>query len=87
VILPSRRPLYDWHILNEQLEQSTILLEDLGKAPKQVIVDLDFRGVDNDDPHVEIILEIIHRGKFKLLTKPQRRWLKRSQGWKRRLGI
>jgi IS5 family transposase len=66
---------YDGHLLNAQLEQTTILLEDVGRAPKVVVVDLGFRGVDGDNPNVEII----HRGKFKSLTKPQRRWLKRRQ--------
>jgi IS5 family transposase len=66
---------YDGHVLNEQLEQTTILLEDTGKAPKQVIVDLGYRGVDKDNPTVEII----HRGKYKSLTRQQRRWLKRRQ--------
>lgn len=66
---------YDGHVLNEQLEQTTILLENTGKAPKQVIVDLGYRGVDKDNP----TMEIIHRGKYKSLTKQQRRWLKRRQ--------
>ena len=38
-------------------------------------VDLGFRGVDRDNPQVEII----HRGKYKSLTRPQRRWLRRRQ--------
>ena len=66
---------YDGHVLNQQLEQTAILLEDTGKMPKQVIVDLGYRGVDKDNPTVEII----HRGKYKSLTKQQRRWLKRRQ--------
>ena len=66
---------YDGHVLNEQLEQTTLLLEDTGKSPQQVIVDLGYRGVDQDNPTVEII----HRGKYKSLTKQQRRWLKRRQ--------
>ena len=66
---------YDGHVLNQQLEQTTILLEDTGKSPKQVIVDLGYRGVDKDNPTVQII----HRGKYKSLTKQQRRWLKRRQ--------
>jgi len=66
---------YDGHLLNEQLEQTTILLEDVGRTPKEVVVDLGFRGVDTDNPKVDII----HRGKFKSLTKPQRRWLKHRQ--------
>lgn len=66
---------YDGHVLREQLEQTTILLEDIGRRPKQVIVDLGYRGVDQDNPGVEII----HRGKYKTLTPQQRRWLKRRQ--------
>jgi len=66
---------YDGHILSAQLEQTRVLLEDVGKIPKQVVVDLGFRGVDHENPE----LEIIHRGKYKSLTKPQRRWLKRRQ--------
>ncbi len=45
------------------------------KQPKQVFVDLGYRGVDADNPGVEII----HRGKTKSLTQQQRRWLKRRQ--------
>jgi IS5 family transposase len=40
-----------------------------------VVVDLGFRGVDRDNARVEII----HRGKYKSLTRQQRRWLKRRQ--------
>lgn len=66
---------YDGHVLNQQLEQTGHLLEGTGKAPKQVVVDLGYRGVDKDNPGVEII----HRGKHKSLSKQQRRWLKRRQ--------
>lgn len=66
---------YDGHQLNQQLEQTGILLEDVGVTPKQVVVDLGYRGVDRDNPGVEII----HRGKHKSLTKQQRRWLRRRQ--------
>lgn len=68
---------YDGHILSAQMEQSAILLEDVGVKPKQAIVDLGFRGkdVDADNPG----LEIIHRGRIKTLTNIQRRWLKRRQ--------
>ncbi len=66
---------FDGHILHKQLTQARILLENAGSTPRQVIVDLGFRGVDADNPQVEII----HRGKYKSLTKPQRRWLKRRQ--------
>ena len=37
---------YDGHVLNQQLEQTTILLEDIGRSAQQVIVDLAYRGVD-----------------------------------------
>lgn len=66
---------YDGHTLNEQIEQTATLLQDTGKAPRQVIVDLGYRGVDKDNPTVQII----HRGKYKSLTRQQRRWLKRRQ--------
>ena len=56
---------YDGHILPGQLEQTQMLLADTGSTPKQVIADLGFRGVDADNPNVEII----HRGKYKSLTK------------------
>jgi len=64
---------YDGHILSAQLEQTNILLEDAGKSPKQIFVDLGYRGVDHDNPNVEII----HRGKYKSLTRQQRRCLRR----------
>ena len=66
---------YDGHTLHEQLEQTGILLEDVGVVPKHVMVDLGFRGVDRDNPKVQII----HRGKAKSLNRQQRRWLKRRQ--------
>lgn len=66
---------YDGHTLAEQLEQVRILCQDTGAVLKTVVVDLGYRGVDKDNPGVEII----HRGKFKSLTTLQRRWLKRRQ--------
>ncbi|MDR0274870.1 MAG: hypothetical protein LBI48_05955, partial [Burkholderiaceae bacterium] len=66
---------YDAHTLAGQLEQAGILTEEIGAKPKQVIVDLGYRGVDAGNPGVEII----HRGKLKSLTNQQRRWLKRRQ--------
>ncbi|MEO6276830.1 IS5 family transposase [Roseateles sp.] len=66
---------FDGHTLAQQLEQTRNLLQDLARQPSQVIVDLGYRGVDADNPGVEII----HRGKFKTLTALQRRWLKRRQ--------
>lgn len=66
---------YDGHTLAEQLEQVRNLCQDIGVEPKTVVVDLGYRGVDHVNPGVEII----HRGKFRSLTKLQRRWLKRRQ--------
>ena len=66
---------YDGHTLNEQLEQVRNLCQDIGVQPKIAVVDLGYRGVDADNPGVQII----HRGKFKSLTAVQRRWLKRRQ--------
>ena len=50
---------YDGHVLSAQLEQTSNLLQDLGRSPKQMVVDLGYRGVDADNPGVQII----HRGK------------------------
>ena len=66
---------YDGHVLSAQLEQTSNLLQDLGRSPKQVIVDLGYRGVDADNPGVQII----HRGKCKSLTDHEKRLLKRRQ--------
>ena len=66
---------YDGHVLSAQLEQTTNLLQDTGRAPKQVIVDLGYRGVDADNPGVQII----HRGKYKSLSDHEKRLLKRRQ--------
>lgn len=66
---------YDGHTLAEQLEQTTILLEDIAAAPSTAIVDLGFRGVDRELAPVQVV----HRGKAKTLTVQQRAWLKRRQ--------
>jgi IS5 family transposase len=61
---------YDGQVLSAQLEHTRILLEDTGKSPRQVFVDLGYRGVDRENPNVEII----HRGKDRSLTRLQRRY-------------
>jgi IS5 family transposase len=66
---------YDGHVLSAQLEQTSNLLQDLGRSRKQVIVDLGYRGVDADNPGVQII----HRGKYKSLSDHEKRLLKRRQ--------
>lgn len=66
---------YDGHTLAEQLEQSGILMQDIKGNPKPstAIVDLGYRGVSIPG------VDIIHRGKAKRLTIPQRTCLKRRQ--------
>jgi transposase, IS5 family len=66
---------YDGHTLAAQLEQTGILLQDIGVKPTMAVVDLGFRGVDDEVAPVQVI----HRGKNKSLTATQRRWLKRRQ--------
>ena len=66
---------YDGHVLSAQLEQTNNLLQGLGRSPKQVVVDLGYRGVDAENPGVHII----HRGKYKLLTDHEKRLLRRRQ--------
>jgi transposase, IS5 family len=66
---------YDGHTLHEQIEQSAILMQSLGVKPEKVYTDLGYRGVDKDNPDVEIK----HRGKDKRLTDEERRLLKRCQ--------
>ena len=68
---------YDGHILSAVLEQATNLTQDLSVTISEVVADLGFRGkdVDADNPRVQII----HRGRYKSLSKQQQRWLKRRQ--------
>ena len=66
---------YDGHILSAVMEQTANLVQDLPVKIKQIVVDLGFRGVDKDNPG----MEIIHRGKIKSLSQEQRAWLRRRQ--------
>ena len=66
---------YDGHTMHEQIEQSSILMQDLGVKPEVVYADLGYRGVDKDNPDIEIK----HRGKDKRLSDEERRLLKRRQ--------
>lgn len=66
---------YDGHTLNEQLDQTTILLQDNGVKPDQVFVDLGYRGVDGDNPEVRII----HRGKARRISPQEKKLLRRRQ--------
>ena len=66
---------YDGHTLQQQIEQSTILMQDNSIIPNTAYVDLGYRGVDRDNPG----LAIKHRGKFKTLSEAERKNLKRRQ--------
>lgn len=68
---------YDGHVLAEQLEQTSILLQEVqGEARvKTVLTDLGYRSVDADIAPVQLV----HRGKSKTLSNKQRRWLKRRR--------
>lgn len=63
------------HTLAQQIEQTNTQLEEIGTKPTTGVVDLGFRGVDAELKPVEVV----HRGKYKSLSKQQRRWLKRRQ--------
>ena len=66
---------YDGHTLAEQIEQVTILMQDTGMKPGTAWVDLGYRGVDADNPDIEIK----HRGKKARLTELEVKTLKRRQ--------
>ena len=66
---------YDGHTMHEQIEQSVILMQGLGVKPSVVYADLGYRGVDKDNPDIQIK----HRGKDKRLTDEERMLLKRRQ--------
>ena len=66
---------YDGHTLVEQIEQATILMQDTGVKPNTAWVDLGYRGVDADNPNIEIK----HRGKRTRLTELEVKTLKRRQ--------
>ena len=66
---------YDGHTLAEQIEQTTILMQDTGAKPRTAWVDLGYRGVEDDNPEIQIK----HRGKKTRLTALELRTLKRLQ--------
>ncbi len=66
---------YDGHTLAEQIEQATILMQDTGAKPKTAWVDLGYRGVEDENPGIEIK----HRGKKTRLNALEIRTLKRRQ--------
>jgi IS5 family transposase len=68
---------YDGHTLAEQIEQVTILMHGTGMKPGTAWVDLGYRGVDAENPDIEIK----HRGggKKARLTELEVKTLKRRQ--------
>jgi IS5 family transposase len=64
---------FDGHTLHEQIEQTTILLQGSGIKPTIVVVDMDYRGVDVENPG----LTITHRGKARRLDAEGVRLIKR----------
>ena len=66
---------YDGHTLAAQISQCNELIQAAGSEVKQAFVDLGYRGVDADNPGVEVV----HRGRIKSMSEPQKRQLKRRQ--------
>ena len=66
---------YDGHTLYEQIEQSSILMQDTNVKPTTAYVDLGYRGVEQDNPG----LCIKHRGKKSKLTEQEIKLLARRQ--------
>ena len=64
---------YDGHTLEEQLQQTAILLQDIATAPtpKRVLVDKGYRGVNIPG------VEILHPGKMRSMSPVQRKMMKR----------
>jgi IS5 family transposase len=58
--------------MHEQIDQSDILMQGQGVKPEVVYADLGYRGVDKENPGIEIKL----RGKDKRLTDEERRLFK-----------
>jgi IS5 family transposase len=66
--------LNNGHTMLGQIEQSAILIQGLGVKSAVVYADLGYRGVDKDNPDIEIK----HRGKYKRLTYEERRLLRQA---------
>ena len=66
---------YDGHTLAAQISQSNDLIKSTGSEVKQAFVDLGYRGVDADNPGVEVV----HRGRIKSMSERQKKQLKRRQ--------
>ena len=66
---------YDGHTLAAQISQCNELIQAAGSEVKQAFVDLGYRGVDADNPGIEVV----HRGRIKSMTERQKKQLKRRQ--------
>jgi transposase, IS5 family len=66
---------FDGHTLTAQLTQTNGLIAASGKLVKQAVVDLGYRGVDKDNPDVEVI----HRGRIKSMSEAEKTVLRRRQ--------
>ena len=66
---------YDGHTLAAQISQCNDLIQAAGSEVKQAFVDLGYRGVDTDNPGVEVV----HRGRIKSMSERQKRQLRRLQ--------
>ena len=66
---------YDGHTLAAQISQCNELIKAAGSEVKQAFVDLGYRGVDADNPGVEVV----HRGRIRSMSERQKKQLKRRQ--------
>ena len=66
---------FDGHTLAAQISQCNELIQAAGSEVKQAFVDLGYRGVDADNRNIEVV----HRGRIKSMSAPQKRQLKRRQ--------
>ena len=66
---------FDGHTLKAQLAQCNELTKDVGRPVKQAFVDLGYRGVDKDNPGIEVV----HRGRIKSMSMAEKKLLKRRQ--------
>jgi IS5 family transposase len=66
---------FDGHTLKAQLAQCNTLIQGAGTPIKQAFVDLGYRGVDADNPGVQVV----HRGRIKSMSQAEKKQLKRRQ--------
>ncbi len=66
---------FDGHTLAAQLTQTNGLIAASGKVVKQAVVDLGYRGVDQDNPDVDVM----HRGRIKSMSQAEKTVLRRRQ--------